>query len=68
MKNITNICNEISNTLKNLPYDTGDLSDIGNEIGIIIGKHLSKEEMGFDLESFQAGIKHGLDLTKRKLQ
>jgi hypothetical protein len=67
MKNITNICNEISNTLTNLPYDTGDLSDIGNEIGIIIGKHLSKE-MGFDLESFQAGIKHGLDLTKRKLQ
>lgn len=40
----------------------GDLSDLGNEIGVVIGKHydnLNKEEIG-DLIS---GLKHGISLT-----
>jgi hypothetical protein len=65
MKNISSICKEISDSLANLPYDTGDLSDIGNEIGIAIGKYLS-QDVGFDLDSFNAGIRHGIDLAKRK--
>jgi hypothetical protein len=39
------------------------LADIGNEIGIIIGKYISTE-MGFDLDSFMAGVHHGIDLAK----
>ena len=30
------VCLEISERLSNLPYDDGDGSDIGNEVGIII--------------------------------
>lgn len=62
MKNIKEICLEISERLAALPYDSGDLSDIGNEIGIILGKHFS-EDIGFDMESFRAGLRHGVSLS-----
>ena len=37
-----------------------DLGDLGNEIGILVGKYTQ----GDDLDSFIAGIKHGVSLTK----
>lgn len=40
-----------------------DLSDIGNTIGIVIGKHLDKKEMGFDKDDFLHGLRHGFSLT-----
>lgn len=40
----------------------GDLSDIGNEIGIIIGKYLSDDELGYDLDDFISGLEHGISL------
>lgn len=41
---------------------TTDLSDLGNEIGIIVGKYLSDDKMGFKKEDFISGIKHGISL------
>lgn len=62
MKDIKRICLQISERLSSLPYDSGDLSDIGNEIGIILGKHFS-EEIGFDMESFRSGLRHGVSIS-----
>ena len=38
----------------------GDLADLGNEIGYIVGPHL-----GSNKESFIRGIKHGIDLNDK---
>jgi len=40
-----------------------DLSDIGNEIGFAIGKYVSKDKLGYEMESLIAGIKHGISLV-----
>jgi hypothetical protein len=37
-----------------------DISDIGNVIGIAVGKHIV--ELGLDKEDFINGIKHGISL------
>jgi hypothetical protein len=46
--------------LENINYPNGDISDIGNEIGIALGQYLSTEEQ---LNDFIAGLKHGISLT-----
>ena len=38
---------------------SGDLSDIGNEIGIAIGKHLDKNNT---VEDIISGLRHGISL------
>lgn len=38
----------------------GDISDIGNEIGIVIGKYLDKDNT---IEDFIHGVRHGVSLT-----
>lgn len=63
MKDITDITNELSRVLLEVQYVRGDLSDIGNEIGIVIGKYINKKEMGFELEDFITGLKHGISIT-----
>lgn len=40
-----------------------DLGDLGNEIGVAIGKYVDKDKMGFKLESFLSGVKHGVSLV-----
>ena len=47
--------------LSNLPYDKGDISDIGNEVGIAIGTILSdiSEE---EINDFVSGVRHGISL------
>jgi len=57
------ILKEIAITFDTLPYDRGDLSDIGNEIGIVIGKYINSD-VGFDIDSFISGVHHGIDLAK----
>jgi hypothetical protein len=54
----------IEKILKNfseIKYYNGDISDIGNEIGIAIGEHLPENE---DLNSFISGLKHGISMKK----
>ena len=41
-------------------YDNGDLSDVGNEIGIVLGRYIDKER---DLKDFIQGLRHGISLT-----
>ena len=56
-------CLDIANTLISLKYDNGDASDIGNEIGIIIGKYISEDQSGWEKSGFISGINHGISLT-----
>lgn len=60
-----NICKDISKTLSNLPYSFYDVSDIGNEIGMILGRYLNEKEKvdGDILNSFITGVHHGWDLS-----
>lgn len=39
-----------------------DLSDVGNEIGIALGRVVDKNKIGYEIESLIAGIKHGVSL------
>jgi hypothetical protein len=45
--------------LGNVSYRNGDISDVGNEIGVTIGEYLSTEEK---LNDFISGLKHGISL------
>ena len=60
MTKFEKINKEISDKLSNLKYKNGDLSDIGNEIGIIIAKYFDDVN---DLDGFIFGVKHGVSLT-----
>ena len=39
-----------------------DLSDIGNDIGIVLSKYIDTSKEGFELNDFNSGIKHGISL------
>jgi 2-keto-4-pentenoate hydratase/2-oxohepta-3-ene-1,7-dioic acid hydratase in catechol pathway len=52
----------ITSKLDNVPYNNGDISDIGNEIGIAVGsilENISEEE----INNFISGFRHGVSLT-----
>ncbi len=53
---------KIIDQLNNIEYD-GDLSDIGNEIGIAVGESVSKDRIGYETEDLIHGIRHGISLT-----
>ena len=42
--------------LNNIQYPHYDESDLGNEIGIVLGEHLNPEQ----IEAFIMGLKHGI--------
>ena len=48
------------NTIKNRQED---LSDLGNDIGMIVGKYFKKKKMGYQKDSFVHGINHGISLA-----
>jgi hypothetical protein len=62
MNNFEEIKTDIINQLNKTTYK-GDLSDIGNEIGIILGKYISENKDGYNLGDFIFGLKHGISLT-----
>lgn len=53
---------EMAIALNSVSYPNGDISDIGNEVGIAIGTHLSNfsEE---EIDDFISGFRHGVSLT-----
>jgi len=66
MKNFKDCCKELSekinDKLTHISYE-GDLSDIGNEIGIIIAKYVYNSDIDLEeLDYFIDGIKHGISL------
>jgi hypothetical protein len=63
MSKFKNVCSEISERLSNLPYDNADISDVGNEIGIIIAKYFDDKDFGWDRGGFIDGLNHGISLT-----
>lgn len=60
MDNFTHILNRIKTQLDNVNYDNGDVSDVGNEIGIVLGNFITTES---ELQDFITGIRHGMSLT-----
>jgi hypothetical protein len=56
------ICTELKEKFSDISYETGDLSDVGNEIGIIVAKYFDLEDFG-NKEEFMHGLKHGISLT-----
>lgn len=61
---VNDIANDVAERLKYSKLKIGcDLSDIGNEIGLAIGKHIKENKLGYEIESFIAGIKHGVSLV-----
>lgn len=53
-------------TLDKPTYCSADISDIGNEVGIIVGKYIDENIMGYEYSSFIHGIEHGLSFTAKK--
>ena len=63
MKNFDKIKKELIEQLNEINYD-GDLSDIGNEIGIIVAKYFDESQLGYEKNAFMHGLKHGISLTE----
>jgi hypothetical protein len=59
MENFKEILKDLSVSLDKVPYEYGDYSDIGNEVGIVLGKTMTKDE----LDDFLAGLRHGISLS-----
>lgn len=60
MNEFIEIKNHLIENLSRISYTNGDLSDIGNEIGIVLGHYIKSEE---DFNDLIVGIKHGISLT-----
>jgi len=46
--------------MEKVSYENGDLSDVGNEIGIVLGNYVETEK---DFKDLVTGIRHGISLT-----
>ena len=59
---------DIKTQFDNIDYDTKqcDIGDVGNEIGIALGKYIEDGKVGFEHSSFINGIKHGIKLYKKQ--
>jgi len=53
------IVEKIAKNFSEIKYSNGDISDIGNEIGIAIGEYLLEKD---DLSNFIAGLNHGISM------
>ena len=40
----------------------GDLSDLGNDIGLSIGKYINNDKLGYEKEDLISGINHGISI------
>lgn len=59
------IIKSLEDTLELETYNSADISDIGNEIGIVVGKHLNEKRMGYEYSSLIHGINHGISMKKK---
>jgi len=60
MDNFQHIIKQIREHMEKVSYENGDLSDVGNEIGIVLGNYIENEREFKDLVT---GIRHGISLT-----
>jgi hypothetical protein len=56
------VITDISVKLPTIPYDNGDISDIGNEIGLAVGSILENITQQ-EINDFISGFRHGVSLT-----
>ena len=56
------VCKGVAAHLEVVPYNNGDLSDLGNEVGLALGKMLEKMT-GEEMRTFVMGFNHGVSLT-----
>jgi hypothetical protein len=61
MKKFEKVKKEIIEQLNKVDYD-GDLSDIGNEIGLVIAKYFDENQIGYEKVAFINGYIHGISL------
>jgi len=59
MENFDKVVKDIMLQLSNINY-AGDMSDIGNEVGIAIGAQFDEDNT---LKDFISGLKHGVSLA-----
>lgn len=57
MSEFTHILNQIKEHVEKVQYENGDLSDIGNELGVVLGRYIETEEEFKDLVT---GLRHGI--------
>ena len=60
MDNFQHIKKHLIDNLNRISYENGDLSDIGNEIGIVLGHYVETEQ---DFKDLVQGMRHGISLT-----
>ena len=60
MSNFQHILKQIKEHMEKVSYENGDLSDVGNEIGIAIGNYVENEQ---EFKELITGIRHGISLT-----
>ena len=60
MSNFKNILINLVQHLENVKYDNGDISDVGNEIGMALGNYVETEQ---DFKGLVQGIRHGISIT-----
>jgi hypothetical protein len=41
----------------------GDLSDLGNDIGLNIGKYIDNSKLGYEKDDFISGLNHGISIV-----
>jgi len=56
------IISELTTELQSYQFD-GDLADIGDVIGRVIGKYIDKKDFGYEYETFIAGLQHGISIA-----
>lgn len=60
MEAFKKLTTELADRFNEISY-SGDMSDIGNELGVIIAKYF---DLGIgDVSDFNSGLKHGISLT-----
>lgn len=57
-----NLLKSVSSKLNIVTYNNGDISDLGNEIGIAVGNHI-KGMTASEISQFISGFRHGVSLT-----
>ena len=60
MDNFQHIIKQIKEHMEKVSYENGDLSDVGNEIGIVLGNYIENEK---EFKELITGIRHGISLT-----
>ena len=60
MSNFQHIIQQIKEHMEKVSYENGDLSDVGNEIGIVLGNYIENEQ---EFKELITGIRHGISLT-----